>query len=229
MSLLRKNAVESEKAKEVAAEKASIIEKKINNKIKKGNRRGLFDIAINGTIVYSDDGEPIYLANYLNSSMPYGQRKGFVDDFKKTLNGVSISRSELGLIESNATIAEIDLNANLEKRLIIPIKSKANTEKGLIIPNRLSPINIEQEHISIEPLRKGFQIPRDLGSSFSMIREHHRQHTNLMTWLLTSDFGYTPDKLDALAWYADYLKPLYIQNLKDFYTTHPKDTKKFIF
>jgi hypothetical protein len=42
-----------------------------------------------------------------------------------------------------------------------------------------------------------------------------------MTWILTPDFGYTPDKLDAIAWYADYLKPLYIENLRAFYTAHP--------
>ena len=231
---LGKIAREAKKAKEVAAKKALIIEKEIKDKVKQGNRRGIFDLVINGKIVYSDDGQPIYLANYLNSSMPYGQRKGIMNDFKKTLNGVTISRSELGLIESNANIVEIESNANVEEGLINPIESNADVEdiliipkevntskRELIIPNLLSPLDIEQEHITIEPLRKAFQIPKDQGSSFAMISQHHREQTELMTWILTPDFGYTPDKLDAIAWYADYLKPLYIENLRAFYTAHP--------
>ena len=213
------------RAEEVAAEQALIIKKDINKKVKKGNRRGTFDVVINGTIVYTDIKEPIFLANYLNTSMPYGQRQGIMKDLKETLKTVPISRSELGLIESNAIVDTLIIPNSTE--VIIPSRqSKAiipSRQSKLIIPSRQSPPKIEQEHISIEPLRKGFLISEDQGSSFAMIEGHHRAHTRLMTWLLPSEFGYTSDKLDAIAWYADYLKPLYIENLRTFYDMYPEE------
>lgn len=60
MPNLVKTAKKLEKAREVVAEKIEIIEKDIEKKVKKGNRRGLFDVAINGKIVYSDNNEPIF-------------------------------------------------------------------------------------------------------------------------------------------------------------------------
>jgi len=213
------------RAEEVAAEKALIIKKDINKKVEKGNRRGTFDVVVNGTIVYSDIKEPIFLANYLNTSMPYGQRQGIMKDLKETLKTVPISRSELGLIESDAIVETVIIPNSME--VIIPSRqSKAiipSRPSKLIIPSRQSPLKIEQEHISIEPLRKGFLISEDQGSSFAMIEGHHRAHTRLMTWLLPSEFGYTTDKLDAIAWYADYLKPLYIENLRTFYDMYPEE------
>lgn len=158
--------------------------------------------------------------------MPYGQRGGIVNDFKKTLDGVTISRSELGLIESNAVV-EKEINIPKSKEVIIPkpkeviIPTKKVTKN--IILSKQSPINIEQEHITVGPLRRGFQISDELGSSFAMISQHHKAHTEMMTWLLTSEFGYTSDKLDAIAWYADYLKPLYIENLRTFYNANPNE------
>ena len=200
-------AKELAKAKKVASEKASIIKEDMEKKIKKGNRRGFFDVVVNGQIVYSDINEPIFLANYLNTSMPYGQRQVIMKDFKQSLAETPISRSEIRPIESDTIVDGV----------IIP------RPKEVIIPSRQSLIKIEQEHVTIEPLRKGFQIPEDQGSSFAMIEGHHRAHTQLMTWFLPPEFGYTPNKLDAIAWYADYLKPLYIENLKTFYDTHPQE------
>jgi len=56
-----------------------------------------------------------------------------------------------------------------------------------------------------------------------MIAEHHKAHTKLMTWALPLQFGYTSNKLDAIAWYADCLKPLYIENLRIYYDANPDE------
>lgn len=47
-------------------------------------RRVDFNIAVNSNVVYSDIGEPIMLYNYLNTSLPYGQKQK--NYFKKEFN-----------------------------------------------------------------------------------------------------------------------------------------------
>jgi len=123
-------AKEVAKALKLAVEKALNIQEEIKNRIKRGKRRGIFDVVINGRIVYSDIGEPIFLANCLNTSMPYGQRQGIMNDLKQTLEGVSISRSELEGVESNAIVEGVIIPKPNE--IIIPSRQSPSSKNTLV-------------------------------------------------------------------------------------------------
>ncbi len=83
----------------------------------------------------------------------------------------------------------------------------------------------DREHVTVGPILRSYGIPREGGATFLMLRPHHVVHTNVMDVSLPLQFGYDPQKGNAIDWH-EHLADVYDSNLVELYDSNP--TSKYL-
>lgn len=87
-------------------------------------------------------------------------------------------------------------------------------------PLQLDPVSVDFEHVTPEPLRRGYNMRTVDGGTHVFISSHHRAFTKEMIFNLGSQYGYTNDKLNAIDFTQDSCV-IYVKKLGEFYEVNP--------
>lgn len=87
-------------------------------------------------------------------------------------------------------------------------------------PLQLDPVSVDFEHVTPEPLRRGYNMRTADGGTHVFLSSHHRAFTKEMIFNLGIQYGYTGDKLNAIDFTEDSCV-VYVKKLGEFYEVNP--------